>query len=350
MRRLLLLVIAGCLPALPSIAQSPLDSLLNSFGASFTSQSSHNGVSIAVYADGRTYYFNYGTVKRGTSMAPTDSTIYELGSVTKTFTSYLLAQAITKGRLHLQDDIRKYLDGPYPNLAYQGHPITIENLANHTAGLPKFLPRLDQTQTPDQILATYPDISGAQLLSELSRFTPDTLPGTRFIYSNADAQLIGLILEKVDGRPYAELLRHYITGPLGMTDTRLTVPDKDTGRIAVGYIKSTTADMVKYMQFCLDEKNAVIRLSQRVTFHNTGEHDANIALYWFVKQQPGGYRELLHGGGSFGTTSLCLLVPQHRIGVICIANDAAPETERTLTLLSEAIAKTLISSTQTAAQ
>jgi CubicO group peptidase (beta-lactamase class C family) len=161
--------------------------------------------------------------------------------------------------------------------------------------------------------------------------------------------LIGLILEKVDGRPHAELLQHYITGPLGMTDTRLTVPDEDTGRIAVGYMKSTTADMVKYMQFCLDEKNAVARLSQRVTFNNTGEHDADIALYWFVKQQPGGYRELLHGGGSFGTTSLCLLVPQHRIGVICIANDAAPETEHTLTLLSEAIAKTLISSTQTAA-
>jgi len=129
-----------------------------------------------------------------------------------------------------------------------------------------------------------------------------------------------------------------------MTDTWLTVPDKDTGRIAAGYIKSTTEDMVKYMQFFLDEKNAVVRLSHRVTFHNTGEHDANIALYWFVKEPPGGYRELLHGGGSFGTTSLCLLVPQHRIGVICLANDAAPETEHTLTLLSEAIAQMLISS------
>jgi serine-type D-Ala-D-Ala carboxypeptidase/endopeptidase len=96
------------------------------------------------------------------------------------------------------------------------------------------------------------------------------------------------------------------------------------------------------MQFYLDEKNAAVRLSHRVTFHNTGEHDADIALFWFVKEPPGGYRELLHGGGSFGTTSLCLLVPQHKIGVICIANDAAPETERTLTLLSEVIAKTLI--------
>ena len=200
MRRLLIRVIACCLPALQSIAQSPLDSLVNSFGASFTSQPSHNGVSIGIYANGKVYYLNYGTVKRGASTPPTDSTIYELGSVTKTFTSYLLAQAVTEGKLHLQDDVRKYLDGPFPNLAYKGHPITIENLANHTAGLPKFLPRLNLQQTPDQILATYPDISAAQLLSELSRFTPDTLPGTRFIYSNADAQLIGLILEKVKDR------------------------------------------------------------------------------------------------------------------------------------------------------
>jgi hypothetical protein len=78
-------------------------------------------------------------------------------------------------------------------------------------------------------------------------------------------------------------------------------------------------------------------------------------LFWFVRQLPGSkpqpdskqqtasYRELLHGGGSFGTTSLCLLIPQSRIGVICIANDAAPGTERTLTLLSESIAKKLIS-------
>jgi CubicO group peptidase (beta-lactamase class C family) len=164
MHRLLLRVIACCLPALPSVAQGSLDSLLNSFGTSFTSQPSHNGLSIGVYADGKTYYFNYGTVKRGTPITPTDSTIYELGSVTKTFTAYLLAQAVTEGKLRLQDDVRKYLDGTYPNLAYYGHPITIENLANHTAGLPKFLPRLDPTQTPDQILAMYPDISGAQRL------------------------------------------------------------------------------------------------------------------------------------------------------------------------------------------
>jgi serine-type D-Ala-D-Ala carboxypeptidase/endopeptidase len=363
MRRILLRVIACCLPALPSIAQIPLDSLVSSFGASFISQPSHNGVSIGIFADGKIVYFNYGTIKRGESITPTDSTIYELGSVTKTFTAYLLAQAITEGKLHLRDDVRKYLSGPYPNLAYRGRPVTIENLANHTAGLPKFLPRLDLSQTPDQILTAYPDISPAELLSQLSRFTPDTLPGTKFIYSNADAQLIGLILEKVDGQPYADLLHHYITGPLEMTDTRLTVPIKDTSRIAVGYntkgeimpklrfwrslpaagyIKSTTADMVKYMQFYLDEKNPVVRLAQRTSFRNTGEHDADIALYWFVKEHPGGYRELLHGGGSFGTTSLCLLVPQHRLGVICLANDASPDTERTLTTLSEAIANLLI--------
>ena len=388
MRRIILRVIASCLPALPSIAQSPLDSLVNSFGASFISQPSHNGVSIGIYAEGKTYYFNYGTVRRGASITPTETTIYELGSVTKTFTAYLLAQAITEDRLHLQDDARKYFPGSYPNFAYQGHPVTIEDLANHTAGLPKFLPRLDLSQTPDQILISHPDISRTELLSELSRFTLDTLPGTKFNYSNADAQLIGLILEKVYGQSYAELIHHYITGPLRMTDTWLTVPDKDSSRIAVGYntkgevmpkllfwrslpaagyIKSTTTDLVKYMQFYLDEKNPAVRLAQRTTFHNTGEHDADIALFWFVKQLPvskqqpdskqlpvskpqpgdkqqtGGYRELLHGGGSFGTTSLCLLIPQSHIGVICIANDAAPGTERTLTLLSESIAKKLIS-------
>ena len=66
--------------------------------------------------------------------------IYEVGSVSKTITGYLVAKAVLEQKIKLEDDIRIYLEGNYSNLEYNGTPITIRNLITHTSGLPTFLP------------------------------------------------------------------------------------------------------------------------------------------------------------------------------------------------------------------
>jgi CubicO group peptidase (beta-lactamase class C family) len=83
--------------------------------------------------------YNFGTTAEGQSLPPNDSTIYEIGSITKTFTTILLAHAVSEGKAAWNDDIRRYLNGDYPNLAFRGKPITLFQLANLTSSLPNSL-------------------------------------------------------------------------------------------------------------------------------------------------------------------------------------------------------------------
>jgi len=77
------------------------------------------GLSVGIIKDGRSWTFNFGEVEKGGKKSPTEHTIYELASITKTFTGVLLAQASAEGKVKLDDDVRKYLDGNYPNLEFE---------------------------------------------------------------------------------------------------------------------------------------------------------------------------------------------------------------------------------------
>ncbi|RNL91312.1 class A beta-lactamase-related serine hydrolase [Sinomicrobium pectinilyticum] len=99
-----------------------------------------NAVSIGIYKDGKTYTGHYGELDKEKGNPPTDSTIYEIASVSKTFAGILVARAVMDDTLDLEEDIRKYLRDDYPNLEYKGKPIKIKHLITHTSRLPKFLP------------------------------------------------------------------------------------------------------------------------------------------------------------------------------------------------------------------
>src|SRR5437588_6073830 len=98
-----------------------MDVLVKSSMEVFMNDTSRVGVSVGVYINDKTFIYNYGTTQKGKNIKPTNSTIYEIGSVTKTFTGILLAQAIVDKKVKINDDIRKYLEGDYPNLSYKGH-------------------------------------------------------------------------------------------------------------------------------------------------------------------------------------------------------------------------------------
>ncbi|SDG50594.1 Beta-lactamase [Pedobacter terrae] len=95
------------------------------------------GLSIAIYQDGRSAIYNYGESTKGTAKLIKATQLFNLGSVAKTFIGIMLAQAVIDKKANLQDDIRKYLPGKYPNLQYQGRPVRLVDIANHTSGLPK---------------------------------------------------------------------------------------------------------------------------------------------------------------------------------------------------------------------
>jgi serine-type D-Ala-D-Ala carboxypeptidase/endopeptidase len=99
--------------------RSTLDSLVHQSVLAYLQDKKAVGVSIAIVKNGMPYFYNYGETKAGNKQLPNRETIYEIGSITKTFTGVLLGKAILDKKIGLDDDIRKYLKDPFPNLSYQ---------------------------------------------------------------------------------------------------------------------------------------------------------------------------------------------------------------------------------------
>ena len=284
--------------------KSKIDSAIHTAILPFITDTSKVGLSIGIFKNGKIFYYNYGTLIKGKSKLPNNKTVYEIGSISKTFTGTLLAQAVKDRKVKIDDDVRKYIDGYYPNLEYEKNPIKLSHLVSHISGLPNFLPdnpNLFQNANFDTLPFTISKIqqnySKQKFFADLHTIKLDTIPGHNFHYSNAGAQLLKFILEKVYNTPFDKLLEMYITKPLRMTNTNSINQKNDRNILAKGYnqkgkvmpynpqildaavgIFSTTTDMLKYLQFHLDEKNEVIALSHKVTTGNI--NDYAIGLNW----------------------------------------------------------------------
>jgi D-alanyl-D-alanine-carboxypeptidase/D-alanyl-D-alanine-endopeptidase len=113
-------------------------------GQDFVSSDKADALSIAIVPGDGFDFFNFGSTIRGEDKKPTKHSVYEIGSVTKFFTSLLLAHAVQEGRIGLQDDIRRYLPGEYRNLSFGGLPIRVIDLADTTSALPDNLPNFKE--------------------------------------------------------------------------------------------------------------------------------------------------------------------------------------------------------------
>lgn len=291
------------------------------------------GLSVAVFRDGRWSTFHFGTVDRVHPARPDDATVYPIASITKTFTGTLLAQAAVEGRLALEDDVRKYLDGPYPNLEFEGHPIRLHHLLSHRSGLPFLLPDVPPAQMNESLARLtredfYAALRGVRLVAE---------PGQKFQYSNAAAMLAGYVLERVYGIPYERLLKEKLTGPWRMADTAITLSPGQRARRATGYegrdavapatpdaaqaagaIKSTLRDMMKYAAAHLAEKEESVRLSHAPTL-TSGAYA--VGLNWQILRA--GDRRLVWQQGNIpGFVSYCILLPESRLALLILSNES----------------------------
>ncbi len=109
----------------------PITDVLHTELDSLLLYSEIDAVSVGVYVNGKTYTLHKGELTVGLNYQPTDETLYEVASLTKTFTGTLLAQAIVENKVGLDDDIRTVLEGDFPNLEYEGNPITFRHLVTH---------------------------------------------------------------------------------------------------------------------------------------------------------------------------------------------------------------------------
>jgi CubicO group peptidase (beta-lactamase class C family) len=159
-----------------------------------------------------------GLADRDTRAPVTDSTRFLVGSVSKVFTAIALLQMEEEGALEISRPVQDYL--PWLRVRSHGGPITLHHLLTHTAGLPR--DRNDLPSSPYTALA----IRDRQ---------PGAAPGTRFAYSNIGYQLLSLVIEEVEGRPFPESIRSRLLMPLGLSMTAPSVAQEDRLVSATGY-------------------------------------------------------------------------------------------------------------------
>jgi CubicO group peptidase (beta-lactamase class C family) len=312
-----------------------LDSIVQQAAGAYMINKNVAGFSIGIFHHGETRTYNFGETKKGNGEIPTENTIYEIGSVTKTFTGILLADAVLQGKIKLNDDIRTYLDGNFPNLQYEGHPIKVVDLSNHTSGLPS-QPKLSNSN--EDPFSPSLHFNEKMLNDILHDIKPDTIPGTKRAYSNFAVGLLGIILEKIYGMNYEQLLKKYILEAYGMKQTKIFLSAQDRKNFAQGYdiegketpywynmlaepaggIRSTTHDMLLYMQEQLNSKDSAAWLSHQLTFGNMKE---GTGLNWGIYTTKKGYLRWSHDGGTDGFTSLCLIYPELNSGIILLTNN-----------------------------
>ncbi len=283
-------------------------------------------------------YFSFGKTEAGGAKV-TEHSIYEIGSISKTFTATLLADQIIKGKMQASDPAQTYLPADVKMPMYEGQSITLGHLSDHTSSLP----RLPSNMAPADLTNPYADYTLEQLYSFLSSYTLPRPIGSEFEYSNLAVGLLGHILSLQAGKSYEELLVSTITRPLGMNETKITLDENMKRNLAAGHsmgervanwdlptlagagaIRSSVYDMLRYVAVQLDPKGTP--LSKAIQLTHVARHDkangARVGLGWLMKGS--GENEVIwHNGGTGGYRTFAGFSPLKKMGVVVMTNSDA---------------------------
>ena len=161
----------------------------------------------------------YGRMGAADPRPVTAETLYEIGSITKVFTSLLLADSVQRGEVALTDPVARYLPATVTVPSRNGRSIALQDLSNHTSALP----RLPANMKPKDPANPYADYTVDQLYAFLSTATLTRDIGSQYEYSNLGGGLLGHVLARRAGMDYESLVRSRITGPLGMNSTAIAL-------------------------------------------------------------------------------------------------------------------------------
>ena len=319
------------------------------------------GMAVGVVVDGHNYVFDFGVASRATGKPVDSNTLFEIGSVTKTFTATLASYARVTGKLSLSDEASAYI----PSLRGTSFDhVSLLNLGTHTSGgLPLQFP--DDVKDDDQAISYY------------QKWTPAHTPGTYRTYSNPSIMLLGLITAKSMHDDFVALMEHDIFAQLGMKNTYLYVPNEQLGNYAQGYtssnmpvrmsrgplaaeaygVRTTADDLLRFVDANVDIVNLDDTLKRAIKETHTGYYRIGAMtqdLIWEQYRYPVQLKELLAGnseqvlfeanpspkldppsqpsddvllnktGSTRGFSAYVALVPVKKIGVVLLANKSYP--------------------------
>jgi CubicO group peptidase (beta-lactamase class C family) len=257
----------------------------------------------------------------------------------------LLAQAVLDKKVQLTDDIRKYLPGEYPNLVFEGHPVRVVDLVNHTAGIPStshvYPKRLSDSLRALPLPARigyYNQYSADSLLHDMHQFKLTAQPGTTYRYNNLGPLIVQLLLERIYQQPYEQLITKYVQTRFGMFDTKRVLSAAEQRRFATSYdnaqgqahtnytgywggttLASTPTDLLKYVRANLSEREPAVRLAHQPTTALPPKY--KVGLAWRLDTDPEGNRRIFHSGHSPGYNTHVVLYPGQDLGMVLLVNE-----------------------------
>lgn len=306
-------------------------------------------VIIAVVRGDETVIQAYGETAPGSGIEPDQNSIFRIASVSKVFAGDVLASLAAKGRVKLTDPLAKYAPDN-ARVEVNGRPITLLDLATHSAGLPRELPNPD-AQPSDNPFSAF---DRAYYWKWMGSHKPAYAPGTTTLYSNLGFGLLGDALAKAGGADYSTVLANEVLKPAGLADTTNALTDAQKKRLMTGLdpfgkadpnapapdvmyasagIYSTGADMARWMRWHLDgakQAQEAFTLDHALwlpydglkSVVGTEVTDADgMGLGWVVTL-PRNQTPLLLGksGGLGGFMSYAVLSPNRGLGVFVVAS------------------------------
>jgi CubicO group peptidase (beta-lactamase class C family) len=309
-------------------------------------------LSVGVVSNHESISMHFGELTKKQGNTPTDQTIYEIGSVSKTMVGLLTAHAIKEGKLSLDENINRYIDNQLDKVSSPSHPITVQELLTHTSGLPKDLEHLGLTEEV---------ANKDSFINAVNEFDTSTLK-RQFSYSGVGTELLSYILTQVYHKPFDSLLKHTLRTRAGMVNTQINlsreqipflayrfddqnkvvkshvVPNKLWG--GSGFVKSTMPDLISYMKLQLQTESPVIALSHKRLFDvNDSEY---LAFYWIVANDEKLGTYLIHHGGMESTQNWMIIFPAHDLAISVVSNSSFPEAGQLLRGVGMNIASSLI--------
>lgn len=309
-------------------------------------------VSIGVVSDKKSITGHYGELTKKQGNKPTDQTIYEIGSVSKTMVGLLTAYAIAEGKLSLNKNVNDYIDNQLDKVSTISQPITIRELLTHTSGLPRDLEHLSLTEET---------VSKHSFIKEINKFDASKLKG-QFHYSGAGAELLSYILTQAYHKPFDALLKQTLREKAGMLNTQVNLSKTQMPFLAYGYddkndvakshvapnklwggsgfVKSTMTDLINYMKLQLQEESPAIALSHKRLFDVADTE--YLAFFWIVAKDEKLGTYLIHHGGMQSTQNWMIIFPTHDLAISVVSNSSFPEAQGLLRDVGMNIASTLI--------
>ncbi|MCO6496399.1 MAG: beta-lactamase family protein [Chitinophagaceae bacterium] len=263
----------------------------------------------------------------------TEHSAIHLASVSKTFTAMAVLKLVQEGKLNLDDSLQKF----FPGFPYEG--VTVKTLLNHRSGLPNYAYFMENLKWDQSKFCTNRDI-----LNYMIEFKPDKYynPDKRFNYCNTNYSLLALVIEEVSGMSYEDYLRKTIFLPLGMKDTFVYNPDRDTatavpsydqrGRLEAttwldkGYgdknVYSTPRDMFKWDQALTAGKvvNKELLEAAYTPYSNERRGIKNYGLGWRMNVYPNGRKIIFHNGWWHGNNTVFIRDIQDSLTIIVLGN------------------------------